>query len=325
MAPPKGTGKGSSQKPWTPYQSFGGKPVKQTIYSKQTPKTAQAKKKQTRQKPKQQRKIKNSQKVSYDPWNSKIVPSMTPVGDAVAVGGMFRFNSNNANQLILCFTNVGYGSTVGIQVVNGTTPDLYDLTIAKLKNNFTSGGPTSGRAMKMGISMRNESRQDILGGGVYILRTTRRLNLPTAPTAMTQAQWTEFASEIVSHQDCRSLSSVKMSITPHKEFVRPRDQPKYEGFESWLGELNPTTFLSHTAVWTSVGAEYSFPMESMWVVVEKAGGADVNTYEFTARADYYTRWPLDNIMSDKARPVPVVSAEALAEAAKEGKYKTAYF
>lgn len=254
----------------------------------------------------------------YNPRNNITVPGLIPTGDALVVRDMARLTltqtASSAARRALFVTNFGHSSTlVGSVNIFGTTvvKGVYDAPTLDLAPG--PGAPTSGRAMKTGVSILNTTRLMDKGGAVRVLTTDQRLALPAAPDAMTFAQWDATFDSIAANPKTVTYSGSDFSSK--KLFIgHPVDVPAYNNFVHWEGPATFATFMDHITVNASEAADRQRPM-STTIVLFEAVTVD-NSYDICAYGHWYTRWPLDTILGKNMSAVRVASA---AEIAKESR------
>lgn len=158
--------------------------------------------------------------------------------------------------------------------------------------------------MKAGVTVVNRTQLLDMGGQVSVLNSSQRVSLPAAPSAMSQAQWSTFFDEIVSHPKSRIYSGADFK-KPKTFVTHPLDQTDYLHYEGWHGTLTADEFWAHIAIWPGLAPDPR-PMSTVFVVLEVP--AVENTYECKSRGSYYTRWPLNTVPGQAQRPVPTAAA-----------------
>lgn len=257
----------------------------------------------------------------YDPRNPTPVPSVAYQGKAVPITVKAMSTFQTSSELtVLCISNIGSTATLGVQwqlsavggVVAATTLDA-----AQLTSNATAGGPTSGRAMKIGWSLANTTPMLSVSGRVHVLTTDRRLDMPFIPSNIGEAGLVTLANTLREHPDTRQYTGTDFVHAKHG-YAPPRDDIEYNNFEPWYGLQTIDDFMRGVAVWT--GEPFTqhrmFPMACTWIVIDHTPTA-ANSYQLAVRGSFYTRWPLDQVMSNMARDVSTAKVEALNKAAKE--------
>jgi hypothetical protein len=213
-------------------------------------------------------------------------------------------STDQDNPQLFLIGNTGRSSTVIMQVANAATPVVTYSSVPTLDVDYDSGGPTSGRSMKVGFKLQNYAPALDLAGAVHVLQSKQRVFLPAAFTSMTQANWSTVIAEIRSHPDSLILSGKELS-KGLSFFSHPVDTTAYNEFGRWLGSSN-STFSSFAATWTSA-SENPRAMSFYWVVFDKC--TPKQDYVFTVHSSYYTRWPLNSVLAQHQVQTPVVRAD----------------
>lgn len=133
------------------------------------------------------------------------IPSLSYEGPAVPI------TTNSVNTLtttlgkILCVTNVGSSNMCAWEV------DAAGSNVVRagsfLGSAGSAGGPTSCRAMKAGILMKNVTATLSVAGTVRVLKTNRRLEFAAAPSAFTAGNYTTLRDDIANHPDTSIYSA----------------------------------------------------------------------------------------------------------------------
>lgn len=239
----------------------------------------------------------------YNPFVPGVVPVVQYEGDAVPVDVKLRHAFTSANRTVFLIGNAGHCVTMAVHIDNAATPNQGALSASQMASSATAGGPTSGRAMKIGYKLVNVSKQVDLAGRVYTLTANKRMELPNAWSALTQAEVNALADEIVAHPDTkeRDINVLRSGLTV---FGAPHDTTDYIDYTPWTGTENSSSFGRHFCT-DPVATNELMPMTPMWIVVEST--VTPNDYELTVRGSFYTRWPIDTVMSTLHRKVPTTT------------------
>lgn len=242
----------------------------------------------------------------FDPRSAVLIPSIVSEGSAFPISGatVKNLTIGTTQRLLLAVTNNGVSGSVMCYVNNATTPGYEVSTIPLLAAADTAGGPTSGRAMKGGVTVVNRTQALYMGGQVAVLNSSQRVSLPAAPASMTGAQWDTFMDTIVAHPKTRIYNGGDFK-KPKTFITHPLDQTDYLHYQGWHGTFTFNEFWQHISVWSGVNPE-SRPMSTIFMVFEAA--PENNSYEFKTRASFYTRWPLASVPGQAHRPVPTATA-----------------
>jgi hypothetical protein len=162
------------------------------------------------------------------------------------------------------------------------------------------GGPTSGRAMKIGLSLVNTTPLLNRGGRVFQLNANQRLKLARAPSAFLQADYFALADSIQAFPDTIEYDASEFGKT--REFTGSVvDYANYEAFQEWEGTNTIDEFYAHFTVWPGSSPD-TRPMSTIFIVFSPPAVAQ--TYTLSAKSAHYTRWPIDTIPGQSQLPIP---------------------
>jgi len=262
----------------------------------------------------------------FDPRTPVPIPVIVSEGNAFPMQGstVKNFNNSTTTRMLFAYANTGDSGTVLAWVQNTATPSKGVETIPLLAAADDAGGPTSGRAMKGGLTIVNRTQYLNQGGQVAVLAATQRVSLSALPSLMTQAQWNTFFDEIVAHPSTRLYNGSDFRTA--KTFItHPTDQSDYTKYQPWMGTSALDDWWKHVAIWPG-GTPENRPMSTVFVVFEASDS--VNSYEAKTRSHFYTRWPLNSVPGQAQKPVPIadtkvvnaqrIHAEATSHLAREG-------
>jgi hypothetical protein len=258
---------------------------------------------------------------AFDATNSALPKSLLPVGDAVAVPSVIRTSVSAGinNRIFVFMTNCGgtgtFGAVVKLSPRGSPSVTQYALTMlnaAVLADDATSGGPTSSKPASATLEVCNVTKRLDVGGKVYSLVLDQRLVFPGSPIAgaegMTLEQWHEMFDSLVQHPKTKSHSGENYT-KPKKHSSVPVDNTDYDNFFQHRGVLNFVDFAKHIGTWPNPGSlldnesQISRAMSTIILMVDTPP-ADA-TYEFSAHAQTYTRWPVTTVTGRLMKPVPV--------------------
>lgn len=245
----------------------------------------------------------------FDPRHPGLVPTVTSEGHAFPIVGatVSSFIATTSSRSLFVYANTGGAGTVAAAVNASSTPSSAVYTIPLLADADDVGGPTSGRAMKGGLTFVNRTQLLDQGGQVVTLNCTQRVRLPAAPSSMTQAQWNTFMNSLVAHPMARIFSGT--DFRKSKTLItHPLDSTDYLRYTGWNGTLTLDELFSHIAIWPSLDPKPR-PMSTIFVIFEAP--ATQNTYEFKTRSHFYTRWSLDTVPGQAQRTVPTAPANVV--------------
>lgn len=251
---------------------------------------------------------------AYDPSVPVDIPTSLYEGEAVPVsikgqGSYLTVAGGVSTDLILCAHNCGRGANVYWFINNAVAPFSGTVTGAQMTADAVSGGPTSARAMKSAIMLRNYTQTLNVAGRVYALVTNRRIELPAAPSALTQAQVNTLRDEIINHPDTSTVTGHDL-VAGRTWFTTPHDITDYLNYDTWGGSLTLDDYASHNCIWPS-STRNLMPMCAVWLVIRGTATTAINEYQAVAVNRYYARFPLDQLLSNMQRPVPTASTETV--------------
>lgn len=247
---------------------------------------------------------------------STLHPMPTPVaqacGTALPFSGVSRFDFNQSTDRTIIFAaNTGTSAMTSLRVTLGGTPGLTLSNIPVINASDSTGGPTSGKAMKLSLDLVNSTSLLNMGGRVTVLNARQRVLLPAAPASMSSAQWNLFIADVRNHPDARSYGGADFR-EPKMFLAHPVDDG-YNEFEEWLGTTNADRYCDHFAVWSG-----SVPQKRRMSTIIMVFESPPSTQEYTVsiRSSYYTRWPLSSVPGQTQRQVPtapltVINAHAI--------------
>jgi len=244
----------------------------------------------------------------FSPWNDLLVPVISSEGKAFPTRGIVRDDATiSASTFMYIATNGGVSGTVLGAVVNSAAPSLVPFTIPTLALSDSSGGPTSGRAMKLGLTLVNTTKVLDQGGRLYILHSNQRFSLPAAPSAMTQAQWTTFFGTVKDHPDTTPYQGADFS-NPKAMVSHPISDPDYHDYNQWVGTETFDQFAAHWATWSGASVR-NRPMSTIVILFEIPSASQ--SYTVSVSANFYTRWPITSIPGQHSTYVPTAPAAVL--------------
>lgn len=248
---------------------------------------------------------------SLSPLDQRPIPSNTVDGMAFTVKGsapvLLSFASNQRN--ILVVNTSGLSGTVAAQVRwdSGTVYANSVYTIPTLALPDDAGGPTSGRAMKLGVSLVNTTQALNRGGRVWLLPLDQRLRLPAAPSVMTAAQWTAVADALIAHPSSHDCDGTHFGTT-REAHSHPVDEVEYKRFLPWEGTHTVDEFWSSCCVWPAFNPK-SRPMSTMIAVFDSP--PTTQSYTALVHGTFYTRWAVDTVLGQSQTPIPVAPPAAV--------------
>jgi hypothetical protein len=239
-----------------------------------------------------------------NPLDPRPVPSPNFEGKAFAATDMYRYPFSMLGGALIFSTNVGDAGTV-LSVYNRSSATFGVYTTPTL-----AAGPTAGRAMKASLSLVNTTPAIHRGGSVYKANINQRLELPAAPSAMTQTQWESLIADLMAHPETIEMTADDFAGHTEPLIAYPSDSTAYHGYSDWKTNVTKDEFFEYFSQWPS--SEYRpRPMSTLMYIIGPQSTA--NTYSATARASFYTRWPVDTVPGRQSKAVPTADPSKVAK------------
>lgn len=241
------------------------------------------------------------------PADPRAIPSISHEGDSFVISDKFRYPiADMAAGVIITVTNTGNtGSVMSVLNVGLNTHGVY------VCPTLTSG-PTSGRAMKAALTMQNTTRALDLEGSVWRLNLTQRLELPRAPSAMTETDWNAVKANLLAFPRTKEMTA-RQFASPVTFTTNVVDTTAYHSYEQWAApsasiSSNLDAYWAHFAEWPGLTTAHR-PMSTCVFYI---GPQNVkNSWVATATVCNYTRWPMDTVPGRQSKPTPVASAQSV--------------
>lgn len=244
---------------------------------------------------------------SMHPHSKTLIPTAIRSGDAFPMAGVIRPASLDCavgDRKLLGVTNFGAAGTVmTIVSVNGINVSRNSYCIPLLALADDAGGPTSARAMKCGLSLVNTSPVLTRCGRVYHLNGTARVFLPALPSLMSSVQWGAFMDSLIAMPNATPYEGDAFGGDGKQFQCNVIDNVDYEDFTPFNGLVTTDEWYQHVAVWPGV-TPLPRPMSTCWVIIESPAAGNPQTYNPTATAQFYTRWPLTSVPGQNMTPIP---------------------
>lgn len=242
------------------------------------------------------------------PYFNSLIPTVLNQGRAFPYTGVVRldFTQGVSDTIILAATNNGISGTVfslGFQSGIGN-PAYAVYTIPTLALADTSGGPTSGRAMKSSLGLVCTTPMLSRGGRITCLNGQSRIKIPNAPSVGTLSTFQDIVNAV------RAMPPAQPYDASHFGEERQMsgavvDSVTYEDYEEWVGTESVDEFWEHIAVWPG-SVRRDRPMTTAWVILSPPAVAQ--TYTVSCKASYYTRWGLATVPGQSQFDVPTAPA-----------------
>lgn len=285
----------------------------------------------------------------WDPLNPRPIGTAVSDGHAHSITGMTRHSIEltGTSKAMILVTNTGSTGMVGVVFQwNANVITASSLVIPTLADDASAGnGPTAARAMKCSLTLLNSTSARKISGSVVFLNATQRIVWPTvagsSAAAITIAQAEEIFDQIRNQQQAQLCTGDQFKH-PKCAFAHPANEPEYTKFSPFVGttagdlvdtqstfasdqaKLHDMGWLLHkvstssatsplTRVWESDNGPLR-PMSTLCILLDTP--AELQTYTLTARASYYTRWPMSHVLGQHHPAIPAVGTD-LVNAARD--------
>jgi len=290
--------------------------------AKPSPPAKQAKKKQTVPKARVKRAAgPRSGFAHLSPLNPSVIPTMRDTGKSLPVSAVCHdeLTMDVGDRVMYLITNNGVSGTLMVRLVlpGGSLIDPLktSFTCKVLEQSSTLGGPTSGRAMKAGATILNNTPMLDSGGRVYILNTDQRLAIPDSLGALTRGEFNTLCDTVKQSPLRRAFDGTDFKAPKHYH-AHVTDPVVYETFQSWDGTLNPDLFGSYISEYGGGPTANRKSMSTLIILMEPA--VKQQDYTVTARGMWSTRWPLNTIGSVVSKDLPTAPANVIDKTFKDG-------
>lgn len=250
----------------------------------------------------------------FSPSSPHLVPTLTASGEAFPVTGMYRRTIDHTvgYRRVVFFSNNGKAANVmlsgSMTVAGDALPGWSTFAAPTVALDDTHGGPTAGRAMKMGFSIVNSTAAMTAGGRVFVLNCEQRLLMENAPTNLTRAAYNSLLNAVVNHPSCKEYSGGDFKKA-HSWYSHVVDNVHYEKFATWEGTQDANDYASYFATWDGAEPNHDRSMSTLCLVFEDAVAPQ--SYTITGRASWYTRWPLTTVLGQSHTDIPTAPADAM--------------
>lgn len=253
--------------------------------------------------------------MSLSPLHPGLIPSLVHQGQAFPIHGMSEYEATvgAAGRWALFFTNTGRSGTIGTALswakTGGSSPAINQrmFTLPLLASADDAGGPTSARAMKIGVDVLTNTQVLNRGGAIYVLNSDQRILFPNAPSVMTSTEWNTFWDSVTSHPRRNKLDLCHFDPAQHY-YGHVVDDPAYNNFDEFHGTYSLDEFLKHVGLWPGT-SPLDRPMSTIIILIDAP--ATTQVVSFTARASLYTRWTLNTVPGQAQKDIPTASSETL--------------
>jgi hypothetical protein len=274
-----------------------------------------------RGKPKQQPKVLGRVGNVFDPEHRGVPGSLLPIGQALVVNGLIRSDAdisvNNAGMFLVSM--VGGMPTVGAHITWNATSEATGttlMTLPTIADTAAAGGPSSTKASKIGMVIKNATKVLDVGGRVYSLVLDQRIQLPAAPSTMVATQWQAVFNKLTAHPACRSYAATT-AVKGIKMSAHVVDNARYDSFEANIGEAPDIDFfLEHFAQWTTSDFEKTRSMSTLLFMYARPTATQ--NYTISVRGQMLTRWPVETVLGQQQTDVPTKTPAQITEERKKG-------
>lgn len=226
------------------------------------------------------------------------------------IPGLIRTNQSIAigDRVILAITNTGTSGTVCHRwISNGTLVNTTSFTIPTLAAADDAGGPTSGRAMKCGVTIQNTTQMLNRGGRVFVFNCASRVRVPAAPSTWTPVQFNTVFDQLAAMPTSQECDGAHFGEGKHN-YCHVVDNTRFEDFDEWLGTYNTDDFSRHVMIWPGATVA-DRPMSTIFIMFDSP--AIGQTYNISTRATFYTRWSVDTVLGALAKPLPTAPQDVI--------------
>lgn len=250
----------------------------------------------------------------FSPSSPHLVPSLTACGKAFPVMGMYRKTVEHPlnQRRVYFFSNTGVSANVmliGAMDVTGVNPPGWETWAAPtVALDDVSGGPTAGRAMKIGATVVNSTAKLTAAGRVFVLNSDQRLLVGDSPSNMTRPEFNAMCDSIVNHPHAKEYSGAEFSKA-HSWHAHVVDPVHYDQFAPWQGATNFDLYASHFMNFPSPTEHNPRSMSILCMVFESPPAAQ--SYTISGKGAWYTRWPLTSVLGQTDNVIPTTSQDAM--------------
>jgi len=259
-------------------------------------------------------------RLSFSPLSTSIIPVARSCGTGLSVSGLVSSELTHSvgDRTLFIVNNYGSSGTIMLKITrpsSGATPSKTTYTVPLLDSPASVGGPTSGRSMKAGISILNNTPQLTAGGRCYIIDVDQRMAIPDDLYSITATEFDSFLDKLKGHVNRIPFDGA--TFKPVKHFhTHVADAVQYETFNTWVGTDTVSGFGSHMFEYPGTPDPTKKSMSTLLVILESP--AATQEYTITARGQWMTRWPLDTIGGFVSKDIPTATPAVVDSALKAG-------
>jgi len=241
------------------------------------------------------------------PYHPENIPNAMRSGQAFPYTGQIRQEIVQAigETIFIAATNPGSaGSVALIGRQSGIAAPTYSVvTIPTLSLSDENGGPTSARAMKLGVSLTCNTPVNSRGSRIFHLNGQSRIRVDSPPSTLSLAVFQSIVNVITAMPTAVAYDNTHFGDT--REFTsNVVDNVKYVDFEIFEGTMTNDQMAAVFQVWPGIGSGLrDRPMSTTWLVL--APPSSVQNYSVAFSGSFYTRWGLSTVQGQSQTDIPV--------------------
>lgn len=251
--------------------------------------------------------------MTLDPRNPVPIPSPTVDGTAFVVKGSFpvqmSISASTAERAIVFLNTSGDSGSAALHLQwNSTTVTTRAVrTFPTLALADDAGGPTSGRAMKLGADLVNTTQLSALGGRVWVVPLDQRLRFSAALSTYTSADLNGLADALQAHPASHDTAGEHYAVS-RSCHLHPVDDISYRTFNPWVGTSTVDEFGASIGIWPAANPR-ARPMSTIAIVFDAPSQSQV--YTLNLHGMFYTRWAVDTVLGQSQAPIPTAPATTI--------------
>lgn len=235
------------------------------------------------------------------------IPNALRSGQAFPYTGQIRFELVQAigETIFIAATNPGSAGTVALigRQTGIAAPTYSVVTIPTLSLSDENGGPTSARAMKLGLSLTCNTPVLSRGSRIFHLNGQSRIRVDNPPSSVNLATFQAVVNVVTAMPTTVAYDNTHFGDT--REFTsNVVDNVKYLDFELFEGTLTNDQMAAVFQVWPGVGTGLrDRPMSTTWLIFTPPSA--VQNYSVSIHGSYYTRWGLSTVQGQSQTDIPI--------------------
>lgn len=242
----------------------------------------------------------------YDPYNPIPPPVLFSIGKAIAQKSVsvLDISSNGDNWTGAIFGIVADSNFIGRTFTGTPTLLSTNAYTSFFGENSTGGGPTQGKAARIGVEILNTTKRLDLSGLVHVAIPDQRLG--TSISGFTNTTYDSFCQTQVAAPYAKTFTGASLSDHPAYFFAHPLAQSDYDNWTEWQG--NDLSLAGWDQAYTIAGT-LSRPMSPILIMIPPS--STVNTYRLRVTAEWYHRYAASDSRISLMRNVQTSSAAAI--------------